>query len=290
MVRYLGEKPRNWAAIALIFGWLGFGLLGVGAWSLDLVEPLSTFRRDLPAVPLTWEGEMSFLGFILVMSPVLLGTLACWIVPASDYSAPVSWAFVIVGGVSALAGIAWDLRSGTAFYSDRVVSRGPGFHSDFVVHPLTEIVSVEVSCTLSRRRRSSSWTATPAYWLTFRDAYEVDGWELATGPGRWNTAETLARLDMIHIAANAAEASRAPRRRPNGAMMMSQRCLPMVADRMGVSVDRLQPYFVVHQSELHEGEYRVAQTPSRGAVSDAPVAGSEAPDAGRAGSVVDGGK
>ena len=258
MVRYLGDKPRNWAAAVLIFGWMGFGLLGVGVWWLDLVEPLSIFRRDLPAVPLTWEGEMSWLGFILVMSPMLLGTLACWIVPASDYSAPVSWALVVIGAVGALAGVAWDLRSGTAFYGDRVVSRGPGFHSDFATHPLTEIVRVEVSCTLTRRRRSSNWTATPAYWLTFRDAYEVDGWELATGPGRWNTAETLDRLDVIHLAANAADASRAPRRRPNGALMMSERCLPMVADRMGVSVESLQPYFVVHRSELRDGEDRLA--------------------------------
>jgi hypothetical protein len=263
MVRYLGEKPRNWAAAVLIFGWMGFGFLGVVAWSLDLLEPLSIFRRDLPAVPLTWEGEMSLLGFILVMSPMLLGILACWLVPASDYSTPVSWALVIVGAVGALAGIAWDLRSGTAFYGDRVVSRGPGFHSDFATHPLTEIVRVEVSCTLTRRRRSSSWTATPAYWLTFRDAYEVDGWELATGPGRWNTTETLDRLEVIHSATNAAGAARAPRRRPNGASMMAERCLPMVADRMGVSVERLQTYFVVHRSELRDREYTLVPAPSR---------------------------
>lgn len=73
MTRFLGQKPVNWAAIILVFGWMALGALGFVAWRLGWLEGFAIFRRDLTGVPLSWEPDMSFAGFVLVMSPMLSG-------------------------------------------------------------------------------------------------------------------------------------------------------------------------------------------------------------------------
>lgn len=262
MTRFLGQKPVNWAATILVFGWMALALLGIAAWLLGGLDGFSIFRRDLTQVPLSWEPDMSFAGFVLVMSPMLLGGLACWLVPASGHDPALSRALVALGMIGVLFGLAWDARSGQALYLDRVVTRGPGFTSRLEEHRLSDVVRVEASCVRTRRRRSSGWDPGANYWVFFRDGRQVEVWDLARGRERLNSTAFLDRLDVINAAATRAGAVRAPRRRPDGKLLGNAGCVPLLAERMGVSVSRLAPFFNVQQSELREGEYIVVPLPS----------------------------
>jgi hypothetical protein len=271
MISYVGHKPKNWAGAVLVYGWLGASVLLIGAGQFGLLDGISLFRRDLAETPLTWEAGLSFVGFAFLMSPLVLGALALWLVPASGHAPAISWTLVILGVTLPLAGWTWEARSGRALYADRVVSREAGFTSSLREHRFRDLVRVEVSCVATKRRRSSRYEAGPYYWMVFRDGYETDGWSLAN-ESRQSPRAFLRQLDVMHDAAEAAGVVRAPKRRSNGEALWTIGCLSRLAEQLGVTIQRLQPYLVVHQSELREGEYRVVQTPSRGTFNDPPVA------------------
>lgn len=272
MVSYLGHKPTNWAGAALTYGWMVMGLLlFIGDGSSGLWSNLSLFRGDLSEVPLAWEPGLGAIGFAFLMAPLALGALSLWLVPASGHAAAVNWTLLVVGVAAPVAGWAWEARGGRALYADRVVSREAGFTSRLEEHRFRDLVRVEVSCVATKRRRSSRYEAGPYYWMVFRDGYATNGWSLAN-ESRQSPRAFLRQLDVMHDAAEAAGVVRAPKRRSNGEALWTIGCLSLLAEELGVTVQRLQPYFVVHQSELREGEYRVVQTPSRGALNDPPVA------------------
>lgn len=250
MVRYLGQKPVNWAAMALIFGWLAVGALYM-FWGAGVV---STFRAGLAEPPLMWWPDMSFVGFVLIMSPVLLGAVALWLVPASDWSRGVSVGLIATGAVLFVAGAVWDASYGVALYPDRVVHQAAGFGQRPQTDRFADIRRVETSCVVRAGRGGG---VIPSYTLGFASGARVDLWR-RTGLGvRGDAAERLAVIQAADAAVTRNGALRAPRRKPDGTLIGDPGCLIALGDSLTIPPPVLAPLFNVHQSELRPGEYDV---------------------------------
>ena len=248
-MRYLGQKPVNWAAMALIFGW-GVGGAVLMLWGAGAV---STFRTTLPAPPLMWWSEMSFLGFVLTTSPVALGALALWLVPASDWSTKVSVGLVATGVLLFVCGVVWDSGYGVAVYGDRVIHRSAGFGQPLEVHRFADVRRTETSCVVRRGRGGGG--AEPSYILEFADGDRIDIWRGSYGGQRGSAVDRLAVVRSADAAAVRAGALRAPQRKPDGALIGDIGCVSLLAERLKVPPETLVPLFSVHQSELQPGEY-----------------------------------
>lgn len=251
-MRYLGHKPVNWAASALIFG----GMVGSAAYILWGAGAVSIFRAMLPSSPLMWWPRMSFIGFFLTMSPLALGALALWLVPVSDWSVKVSVGLVASGVVLFICGIAWDSGSGVALYSDRVVYRVAGFREPLRIGRFADIRRVETSCVVRRGRNRGG--AEPSYILQFGDGERIDIWSGSYSSQRGNASARFAFVRAANAAAMRAGAIRAPRRKPDGTLIGDPGCVSLLAKRLKVPEQVVGSLFSLHQSELFPGEYDMA--------------------------------
>lgn len=251
MIRYLGQKPVNWAAMTLVFGWVGvffvymFG--GAGVFSL--------FRVQLPEPPLMWWPEMSFVGFVLTLSPLLFGLLAMWLVPASNWSTGISATLVALGVSCFIGGVAWDASYGVALYSDRVAHRAAGFGQPLHIDRFADIRRVETSCVVTRGRGGGS--AEPSYILEFANGDRVDIWRGSHSGRRGSPTERLALIQTADAAATRNGAVRASRRKPDGALIGGAGCIARLADALTIPPPIIAPLFNVDRSELRSGEYVV---------------------------------
>ena len=253
MTRYLGHKPFNWPAAVLVFGWIGLAAsLLLGGDRL-----ISAFRRGLPSEPLAWWPEMSFVGFILIFTPMMLGGLAC-VLPRWSSSVWTGGALVAFGVVTFVAGVLWDASSGVALYPDKLMFRDAGFGKPLETRRFVDIRRTESSCLNVRQR--GSWTGKPRGGLTlnFGDGSRVEIW--ARGGG-WMDRELEARfpiVERVFAAAGQAGAVRAPQRRRDGRTAFDSGCPARLADRLGVPVGRVSALLSVDQTELRPSEYVVS--------------------------------
>ena len=254
MTRYLGHKPFNWPAAVLVFGWMALGLIvGLGV----NVAELSPFHASLPTGVLMWRPEMSLVGLVLFMSPIVLGGLACWLVPFSGYSRPISLVLVGSGILAFAVGVAWEAGAGVAVYPDRIVYRSSGIGAPLRAERFADIQRVETACSSYWRRRSSSPQVNPIYKVVFASGYSMDVW---TGSGtlrRHRAPTALDTVQLIDRQARAARAVRAPARKPDGTLIGSRGCPDLLAERLSVERSELEALFEVHQSELRPNEYVV---------------------------------
>lgn len=254
MTRYLGHKPFNWPAAILIFGWMALGLIvGLGA----NVAELSPFYSSLQPDVLMWRPEMSLVGLVLFVSPMVIGGLACWLVPFSGYSRPVSLALVGSGILAFAVGVAWEAGAGVAVYSDRVVHRSSGIGAPLRAERFADIQRVETACSSYRRRGSSSPRVKPIYRVVFASGYSTDVW---TGSGTLRGGRSTSAFDTVRLIdsqARAVGAVRAPARKPDGTLIGSRGCLDRLATNLSIGRGELNDLFVVHRSELKAYEYTV---------------------------------
>lgn len=249
MVRYLGQKRVNWPAIALVFGWIVLS----GAYLLSGMELVSTFRAMLSEAPQMWWMEMSFPGFILTMSPLLVGALALWLFPISDGSLVVGVGLVVVGALLLAAGIAWDAGSGIALYRDRVVHRASGFGQPLETDRFTDIRRVEKGCAVIQRRGHSD--PEPSYILQFASGNRIDIWRGSPSSERGSAAERFAVILAADAAAIQAGAALAPMRKPDGTLIGQPGCIARLSNDLMIPLPALRAVFRVHPSELKPEEY-----------------------------------
>jgi hypothetical protein len=257
VIRYLGHKPFNWPAAVLIFGWMGLGLVvGLGV----NVAELSPFHWFLPPGVLVWRPEMSPVGLALFIVPMLLGGLACWLVPFSGYSRSISLGLVGSGILAFAVGMAWEAGAGVAIYPDRIIYRSSGIGVPLRTERFADIQRVETACSSYRRRRSSSWQINPIYEVVFASGYSTDVWRGAgtlRGNQRTNVIDTVRMIDRQ---ARAAGATRAPARKPDGTLIGSAGCLDRLAENLLIGRGDLDALFQIDQSELKEHEYSARPT------------------------------
>ncbi len=254
MTRYLGHKPFNWPAAVLVFGWMVLGLIvGLGV----NVSELSPFYNSLPPGVLMWRPEMSLVGLVLFLSPMVLGGLACWLVPFSGYSRPISLVLVGSGILAFAVGVAWEAGAGVAVYSDRIVYRSSGIGAPLRAERFADIQRVETACSSYRSRGSSSLRANPIYKVVFASGYSTDLWR-GSGTHRGHRAPTaLDTVRLIDRQARAVSAVRAPARKPDGTLIGTRGCLDRLAENLSIRRGELNDLFEVHQSELNPHEYTV---------------------------------
>lgn len=255
MVRYVGEKPVNWAAMVLVYGWMAVG----GVYMLWGAGAVSMFRARLPETPLMWWPEMSFVGMVLNMSPMLFGMVAIWLVPASDWSRRISVTLVVLGVSGFIAGMVWDTGYGVALYGDRVVHRAAGFGQPLRSDRFADIRRVETSCVVTGRNGTG---AEASYTLEFASGARVDIWRRGPMGHRGSPNERLAVIQAADAAATRNGAVRAPRRKPDGTLIGDAGCIERLADTLTIPPPVISPLFNVDRSELHPGEYVVE--PDRG--------------------------
>ena len=254
MTRYLGHKPFNWPAAVLVFGWIGL------VAPLELLggdRLISAFRQELPSEPLAWWPEMSFVGFLLVFTPMMLGGFAC-VLPRWSSSVWTGGALVAFGVIAFAAGVLWDASSGVALYPDKLVSRDAGFGKPLETRRFMDIRRTESSCLNVRERRS--WTIKPRGGLTlsFVDGRRFEIWNRGGG---WMDRELEARfpiVERVFAAAGQAGAVQAPQRRRDGRTAFDSGCPARLADRLGVPVERVASLLSVDQTELRPSEYVVS--------------------------------
>lgn len=252
-----GRKPFNWPAAILIYGWMVVGLLV--ALGVNVAE-LSPFYSALPSGALMWRPEMSSVGLILFMSPLVFGGLALWLMPLKGYSRLAGAALIGAGVVAFAGGVAWEAGAGMAVYSDRIVHRESGFAEQLRVERFTDIRRVETACSSWRRRGSSSFQNNPTYIVVFASGYSIDVW---TGSGTRPRGETASPLEIVRLTdrqARAVDAVRAPARKPDGSRIGSPGCAGRLAESLSIQRSDLQPLFEVHRSELHPDEFTVVPT------------------------------
>ena len=254
MTRYLGHRPFNWPAAVLVFGWMALGLIvGLGV----NVAELSPFYYSLPPGVLMWRPEMSLVGLVLFMSPMVLGALACWLVPFSGYSRPISLVLVGSGILAFAVGVAWEAGAGVAVFPDRIVYRSSGIGAPLRAERFADIQRVETACSNYRGRRSSSLRASPTYNVVFASGYATDVWK-GSGTLRGRRAPTaLDTVRLIDRHARAVGAVRAPARKPDGTLIGTRGCLDRLAENLSIRRGELSDLFEVHQSELRPNEYLV---------------------------------
>ena len=254
MSRYLGHKPFNWPAAVLVFGWMALGLIvGLGV----NVAELSPFYNSLPPGVLMWRPEMSLVGLVLFLSPMVLGGLACWLVPFSGYSRPISLVLVGSGILAFAVGVAWEAGAGVAVYPDRIVYRSSGIGAPLRAERFADIQRVETACSSYRRRRFSSLQTDPTYELVFASGYSTDVWD---GAGRQNGARRTNVFEVVRLIdqqARAVGAIRAPARKPDGTLIGTRGCLDRLAENLSIRRGELNDLFEVHQSEFNPLEYTV---------------------------------
>jgi hypothetical protein len=251
MVRYLGQKPVNWAAMALTLGW-GALFFAYMFWGAGVV---SIFRAQLPEAPLMWWPEMSFVGFVLTLSPLLFGFLAMWLVPVSDWSIRVSVTLVALGVGCFIGGVAWDSSYGVALYSDRVAHRAAGFGQPPHIDRFADVRRVETGCVVMRGRGGGG--ADPSYILEFTNGHRVDIWRGSYSGTRGSAAERFAVVQAADAEVTRVGALRAPRRKPDGTLIGDVGCIERLADTLTIPPPVIAPLFGVHRSELRPGEYLV---------------------------------
>jgi hypothetical protein len=256
IVQYVGRKTVNWPAVVLILGSVLVGLLLTG----DFKREVSLFPAALFEPPLYWWPELSFVGFASVVVPMALGVLSLWLMPRVQWLSKAGGALIALGVVSLVFGIAWEAKSGVAIYSDRSLHRDPGFNSPLKTYYFTEITHLQTACVFERRRRSYTRTPNVDYQVHFADGQMLrpswtDGffWE----DRRYD--EKLKATLAINEAANRAGARRAPRRDVEGRLLHEADCIQLLAEKISVQPQDVADLFVVHQSELRNGEYVVTQ-------------------------------
>jgi hypothetical protein len=253
VTRYLGHKPFNWPAAVLVFGWIGLATpLLLGGDRL-----ISAFRRGLPSEPLAWWPEMSFVGLILILTPMMLGGLAC-VLPRWSSSVWTGGALVAFGVMAFAAGVLWDASSGVALYPDKLMYRDAGLGKPLETRMFIDIRRTESSCLNVRHRRS--WSVKPRGGLTlnFGDGRRLEVWDRGGG---WMDRELEARfpiVERVFAAAGQAGAVRAPQRRSDGRTAFDSGCPARLADRLGVPVERVSSLLSVDQTELRPSEYVVS--------------------------------
>jgi hypothetical protein len=221
------------------------------------VAELSPFHASLPTGVLMWRPEMSLVGLVLFMSPMVLGGLACWLVPFSGYSRPISLVLVGSGTLAFSVGLAWEAGAGVAVYPDRIVYRSSGIGAPLRVERFADIQRVETACSSYRRRGSSSLRANPIYRVVFASGYSTDVWR-GSGTFRGHRAPTaLDTVRLIDRQARAVGAIRAPARKPDGTLIGTRGCLDRLAETLSIRRGELNELFEVHQSELNPQEYTV---------------------------------
>ena len=252
MIRYLGHKPFNWPAAVLVFGWIGLSVpMLLGGSRL-----ISAFRQGLPSEPLAWWPEMSFVGFALTFTPLMLGGLAC-VVPPWTRSRRTGVGLVALGVVAFAAGTLWDASSGVALYPDKLMYRDAGLGQPLETRSFMDIRRTESSCVIVRQRGSRAGKPRGGLTLNFGDGRRFEIWDRGGG---WMDREREPRLpvvERIFAAAGQAGAVRAPQRRSDGRTAFDSGCPARLADRLGVPVERISALLVVDQSELRPGEYVV---------------------------------
>ena len=247
MTRYLGHRPFNWPAAVLVFGWIG---LSAPLQLLGGDRLISAFRHGLPSEPLAWWPEVSFVGFVLIFTPMVLGGLAC-VLPRWSSSVWTGGALVAFGVVAFVAGVLWDASSGVALYPDKLMFRDAGFGKPLETRRFMDIRRTESSCLWTRKPRGG-------LTLNFGDGSRVEIW--ARGGG-WMDRELEARfpiVERVFAAAGQAGAVRAPQRRRDGRTAFDSGCPARLADRLGVPVGRVSALLSVDQTELRPGEYIVS--------------------------------
>lgn len=257
MSRLPGHKPFNWPAAILIYGWMVLGLfvaLGVN------VAEFSPFYSALPPGALMWRPEMSLVGLILFMSPLVFGGLALWLMPLAEYSKLAGAILVGAGVVAFAAGVTWEAGAGIAVYSDRIVHRESGFAEELRVERFADIRRVETACSSWRQRGASSFQNNPTYNVVFASGYSADVW---TGSGSRPRGETPSALEIVRLIdrqARAVDAVRAPARKPDGTLIGSRGCIGRLAKTLSIERSELQGLFEIHRSELHPDEFTVVPT------------------------------
>lgn len=238
--------------MVLVFGWMVLGTL----YLLSGAQLTSTFRPLLPEAPVIWTAEMSFQGFVLTMSPPLVGLLALWMVPASDWSRSVSITLVILGALLFVGGIVWDAGSGVALYRDKVVHRASGFGQSLEMDRFVDIRRVETSCVLIVRRGSRD--PEPSYVLQFANGNRVDIWSGELRRASKSADDHFAIIKTADATAKRAGAVHAPQRKPDGTLIGKAGCISRLADVLLIPPGVLTPVFKVDLSELKPGEYIIA--------------------------------
>ena len=188
---------------------------------------------------------------------MVLGGLACWLVPFSGYSRPISLVLVGSGILAFAVGVAWEAGAGVAVYSDRVVYRSSGIGAPLRAERFADIQRVETACSTYRGRRSFSLRASPTYKVVFASGYSTDVWK-GSGTLRGRRAPTaLAAVRLIDRQARAVGSVRAPARKPDGTLIGPRGCLDRLAENLSIRRGELNDLFEVHQSELNPQEFTV---------------------------------
>ncbi|WP_439473149.1 hypothetical protein [Brevundimonas sp.] len=251
MVRYLGQKPVNWAAMVLVYGWMAVG----GVYMLWGAGAVSMFRAGLAEAPLMWWPEISFVGLVLTLSPLLFGFLAMWLVPVSDWSIRLSVTLVALGVGFFIGGVAWDSSYGVALYSDRVAHRAAGFGQPLHIDRFADVRRVETGCVVMRGRGGGG--ADPSYILEFANGHRVDIWRGSYSGTRGSAAERFAVVQAADAEVVRVGALRAPQRKPDGTLIGDVGCIERLADTLTIPPPVISPLFGVHRSELRPGEYEI---------------------------------
>jgi hypothetical protein len=254
VTRYLGHKPFNWPAAVLVFGWIG---LSAPLQLLGGDRLISAFRHGLPSEPLAWWPEVSFVGFVLIFTPMVLGGLAC-VLPRWSSSVWTGGALVAFGVVAFVAGVLWDASSGVALYPDKLVSRDAGFGKPLETRRFVDIRRTESSCLNVRQRWSRTGKPRGGFTLSFGDGRRFEIWDRGGG---WMNHELEARfpvVERVFAAAGQAGAVRAPQRLRDGRTAFDSGCPARLADRLGVPVERVSALLSVDQTELRPSEYVVS--------------------------------
>ncbi len=256
-VRYVGQKPFNWPAAILIFGWFGLALVLFGGGQTFI----SLFGRTLVGVPLYWWPEMSGLGFAGVIAPMVLGAFALWVMPRADWSPRLGASLVATGYVLFLLGLGWDVGSGVAVYPDRVVHRPSGWRQPTQTEHLRDVARIETACVFETGRRGQRLPNFD-YRARFASGYDLWlNWGATLFGLNQQYEQKLRTVKAIDSAANTAGATRAPRRDINGNALGDRGCVDRLAERYGVTRGEIADLFVVHQDQLRPGEYTTVPTP-----------------------------
>ena len=234
--------------MVLVYGWMAVG----GVYMLWGAGAVSMFRARLPEAPLMWWPEMSFVGMALTMSPMVIGMVGIWLVPASDWWGRISVTLVALGLSGFIAGVVWDAGYGVALYGDRVVHRAAGFGQPLRSERFADIRRTETSCVATGRNGKG---AEASYILEFTSGARVDIWRRGPMGRRGSPTERLALIQAADAAAIRNGAVRAPRRKPDGALIGEPGCIARLADALTIPPPIIAPLFNVDRSELRPGEY-----------------------------------
>lgn len=255
-VRYVGHKPFNWPAAILVFGWIGLALVLFGGGATFI----SIFGRTLGDVPLYWWPEMSGLGFAGVLAPMVVGAFACWIMPRANWSPRLGAGLVTTGYALFLLGLSWDVGSGVALYTDRVVYRPSGWGVPAQTEHFRDIARIETACVIERGRRGQR-QPNFAYRARFANGYDLWlNWGSTLFGLNQQYEQKLQAVKAVDRAANTAGATRAPRRDIDGDILGDRGCVDRLADRYGVTRAEIADLFSVHQDQLRPGECTAVST------------------------------